>query len=56
MGRLCVDRYLVWKAAQRLLSEGGSYDDKRELALEAKVYCSDAAVKSAIDAINLVGT
>lgn len=26
-----------------------------ELAIEAKIYCSDAAVKSAIDAINLVG-
>ncbi|KAF8858307.1 putative acyl-CoA dehydrogenase [Acephala macrosclerotiorum] len=48
-------RYLTWKAAHRLLSEGENYDDKRELALEAKVYCSDAAVKSAIDAINLVG-
>lgn len=50
-----LNRYLTWKAAHRLLYEGESYDDKKELALEAKVYCSDAAVKSAIDAINLVG-
>jgi hypothetical protein len=37
------------------MSEGDNHDDKRELAIEAKVYCSDAAVKSAVDAINLVG-
>ncbi|EJD39198.1 acyl-CoA dehydrogenase domain-containing protein [Auricularia subglabra TFB-10046 SS5] len=43
-------RYLTWKAAQAL--ETGQGD---ELALEAKIYCSDAAVQSAIDAINLVG-
>ncbi|KAH7042768.1 acyl-CoA dehydrogenase domain-containing protein [Macrophomina phaseolina] len=43
-------RYLTWKAAQALTSGKG-----HELALEAKIYCSDAAVKSAIDAINLVG-
>ncbi|KAK6580505.1 hypothetical protein PZA11_006741 [Diplocarpon coronariae] len=30
-------------------------ETSREPALEAKVYCSDAAVKSAVDAINLVG-
>lgn len=43
-------RYLTWKAAQALTSGKG-----HELAIEAKIYCSDAAVKSAIDAINLVG-
>lgn len=37
------------------MSNADNYDEKRELALEAKVYCSDAAVKSAVDAINLVG-
>ncbi|KAL3420747.1 acyl-CoA dehydrogenase domain-containing protein [Phlyctema vagabunda] len=47
-------RYLTWKAAQRLQSDS-EYDEKRELAIEAKIYCSDAAVKSAVDAINLVG-
>ncbi|KAK0609146.1 Nitroalkane oxidase [Lasiodiplodia hormozganensis] len=43
-------RYLTWKAAQALTSGQG-----HELAVEAKIYCSDAAVKSAMDAINLVG-
>ncbi|KAH9212764.1 acyl-CoA dehydrogenase/oxidase [Leptodontidium sp. 2 PMI_412] len=48
-------RYLTWKAATKLHSDLPNYDDCRELALEAKVYCSDAAVKSAVDAMNLVG-
>lgn len=48
-------RYLTWKAASKLHSDLPNYDNCRELALEAKVYCSDAAVKSAVDAINLVG-
>ena len=51
---LIINRYLTWKAAQ-MLKSNNDYDDKRELALEAKIYCSDAAVKSAMDAINLVG-
>ncbi|KAL1620479.1 hypothetical protein SLS56_009658 [Neofusicoccum ribis] len=48
-------RYLTWKAAHCLAAGPGTADDRKELALEAKIYCSDAAVKSAIDAINLVG-
>ncbi|PVH71811.1 putative acyl-CoA dehydrogenase [Cadophora sp. DSE1049] len=48
-------RYLTWKAATKLHSDLPNYNNCRELALEAKVYCSDAAVKSAVDAINLVG-
>ncbi|CAL3968298.1 unnamed protein product [Diplocarpon coronariae] len=48
-------RYLTWKAATKLHSDLPNYHDCREPALEAKVYCSDAAVKSAVDAINLVG-
>lgn len=48
-------RYLTWKAATKIHSDLPNYDNCRELALEAKVYCSDAAVKSAVDAINLVG-
>lgn len=33
----------------------GEYNARRELALAAKVYCSDAAVKAVTDAINAVG-
>ncbi|KUJ16339.1 acyl-CoA dehydrogenase [Mollisia scopiformis] len=45
-------RYLTWSAAHHLSTSQGK---NRELALEAKIYCSDAAVKSAVDAVNLVG-
>ena len=51
----------VWTRQRRLhardgLENGpGEYDARRELALAAKVYCSDAAVKAVMDAINAVG-
>lgn len=50
-----LSRYLTWKAAHCLLAGPGEQEQRRELALEAKVYCSDAAVQSCIDAINTVG-
>ncbi|KAI5865918.1 acyl-CoA dehydrogenase domain-containing protein [Durotheca rogersii] len=48
-------RALVWKAAYVLENGPGDYDARRELALAAKVYCSDAAVKAVTEAINAVG-
>ncbi|GJC89632.1 nitroalkane oxidase [Colletotrichum liriopes] len=48
-------RALTWKAAHALENGPGDYDARRELALAAKVYCSDAAVKAVTDAINAVG-
>ncbi|TQN65216.1 Nitroalkane oxidase, partial [Colletotrichum shisoi] len=48
-------RALTWKAAHGMGNVGGDYDARRELALAAKVYCSDAAVKAVTDAINAVG-
>jgi len=48
-------RALTWKAAFTLEKGPGDYDARRELALAAKVYCSDAAVKVVTDAINVVG-
>jgi alkylation response protein AidB-like acyl-CoA dehydrogenase len=48
-------RALTWKAAHAMERGPGGYDARRELALAAKVYCSDAAVKACTDAINAVG-
>jgi alkylation response protein AidB-like acyl-CoA dehydrogenase len=48
-------RYLTWKAAHCIENGPGDYNARRELALAAKVYCSDATVKACMDAINAVG-
>ncbi|KEY69935.1 hypothetical protein S7711_06468 [Stachybotrys chartarum IBT 7711] len=48
-------RALTWKAAHAMENGPGEYNARRELALAAKVYCSDAAVKGVTDAINAVG-
>ncbi|KAL5348525.1 hypothetical protein ACLOAV_005941 [Pseudogymnoascus australis] len=48
-------RALTWKAASSIQNGPGDYNARRELALSAKVYCSDAAVKACIEAINVVG-
>lgn len=48
-------RALTWKAAHAMENGPGEYDARRELALAAKVYCSDAAVKACTDAISAVG-
>ncbi|PYI06946.1 putative acyl-CoA dehydrogenase [Aspergillus sclerotiicarbonarius CBS 121057] len=48
-------RYLTWKAAHCLLSGPGEHAQRREPALLAKIYSSDASVQSCIDAMNAVG-
>ncbi|KAJ4413618.1 hypothetical protein N0V82_008440 [Gnomoniopsis sp. IMI 355080] len=48
-------RALVWKAACTLPNGPGDYDARREIAISAKVYCSEAAVKAVTDAIKAVG-
>ncbi|KAI0096578.1 acyl-CoA dehydrogenase [Nemania sp. FL0031] len=48
-------RALTWKAAHAMENGPGDYNARRELALAAKVYCSDNAVKAVTDAINAVG-
>lgn len=48
-------RALVWKAAHAMVNGPGEYPARRELALAAKIYCSEAAVKACMDAINAVG-
>ena len=48
-------RALTWKAANCLENGPGDYNTRRELALAAKIYCSDACTKAVTDAINVVG-
>jgi alkylation response protein AidB-like acyl-CoA dehydrogenase len=48
-------RALTWKAASCLEHGPGDYNARRELALAAKIYCSDACVKAVTDAISAVG-
>ncbi|KAL4874318.1 acyl-CoA dehydrogenase/oxidase [Aspergillus karnatakaensis] len=48
-------RYLTWKAAHSLAEGPGEHESRREHALLAKVHCGEAAVQSALDAINAVG-
>jgi nitroalkane oxidase len=48
-------RALTWKAAHAMEKGPGDYDSRRELALSAKIYCSDCAVKAVTNAINAVG-
>lgn len=48
-------RLMTWKALHCLQSGPGDYKARLELALEAKVFCSDNAVKSVVDAMKAVG-
>lgn len=48
-------RALTWKAANCLENGPGDYSSRRELALAAKIYCSDACTKVVTEAINVVG-
>ncbi|KAI1770116.1 acyl-CoA dehydrogenase NM domain-like protein [Hypoxylon cercidicola] len=48
-------RAMTWKAAHAMEHGPGDYKARRELALAAKVYCSDTAVKAIMEAINAVG-
>lgn len=48
-------RALMWKAACTLEKGPGDYDARREIAISAKVYCTEAAVKVVTDAIKAVG-
>ncbi|ESZ95480.1 acyl-CoA dehydrogenase domain-containing protein [Sclerotinia borealis F-4128] len=48
-------RALTWKAAHTLENGPGDYNARRELALAAKIYCSEESVKAVTDAINAVG-
>ncbi|MCJ1472978.1 hypothetical protein MMC13_001627, partial [Lambiella insularis] len=48
--RTDASRFLTWKACQALETGGGA-----ELALEAKIFCSDNAVQCVVDAMSAVG-
>ncbi|KAI9726994.1 MAG: hypothetical protein M1834_008576 [Cirrosporium novae-zelandiae] len=48
-------RYLVWKALHCLHEGPGDHKHRLEYALEAKIFCSENAVKSVFDAMKAVG-
>ncbi|QSZ33509.1 hypothetical protein DSL72_005077 [Monilinia vaccinii-corymbosi] len=48
-------RALTWKAAHALENGPGDYNARRELALAAKIYCSEECVRAVTEAINAVG-
>ena len=48
-------RALTSRAANCLENGPGNYNVRRELALGAKLYCSDACTKAVTGAINVVG-
>ncbi|KAI9726111.1 MAG: hypothetical protein M1834_009427 [Cirrosporium novae-zelandiae] len=48
-------RYLTWKALHCLQNGPGEFKDRLELALEAKIFCSDVAVECVVDAMKAVG-
>lgn len=53
--RIETSRLLTWKALHCLENGPGDYHARLELALEAKVFASDNAVKSCVDAMKAVG-
>lgn len=48
-------RLLTWKAMHCLENGPGDMSARLELALEAKIYCSDNATKCCVDAMKVVG-
>ncbi|KAK5010758.1 hypothetical protein LTR16_002984 [Cryomyces antarcticus] len=48
-------RYLTWKALHGLENGPGGFAARLEMALEAKVFASDNAVKCVVDAMKVVG-
>lgn len=48
-------RYLVWKALHAWEAGPGDFKQRLELALEAKIFCSDNAVETVIEAMKAVG-
>lgn len=48
-------RMLTWKAMKGLEQGPGSWEAKLEIALEAKIFSSDSAVRSVVDCMKAVG-
>lgn len=54
--RADASRLMTWKALHCLQNGPGGYSARLEMALEAKVFCSENAVKSVVDAMKAVGS
>ncbi|KAF2477868.1 acyl-CoA dehydrogenase NM domain-like protein [Lindgomyces ingoldianus] len=48
-------RALTWKALSTLENGPCGWENKLEIALEAKIWCSDQAPKAVVDAMSIVG-
>lgn len=48
-------RLLTWKALSTMANGSSDWPSRLELALEAKIFASEAAVQSAVDAMKAVG-
>ncbi|KAF2807895.1 acyl-CoA dehydrogenase NM domain-like protein [Mytilinidion resinicola] len=53
--RVEAGRALTWKALSCLEKGPGGFEARLEIALEAKIWCSDQAVKCVMDAMKTVG-
>lgn len=53
--RMDSSRLLTWKALHCLENGPGDFKARQELCLEAKIFCSDNAVRSVTDAMSAVG-
>lgn len=53
--RIETSRLLTWKAMHCLENGPGDWSARLELALEAKIFSSDNAVKCCVDAMKVVG-
>lgn len=53
--RVEAGRALTWKALSVLENGPGEWDSRLEIALEAKIWCSDQAPKTVLDAMAVVG-
>ena len=53
--RIETSRLLTWKALHAIENGPGNWSARLELALEAKIYSSESAVKSVVDAMKAVG-
>lgn len=53
--RVDAGRLLTWKAMSGIDNGPGNWESRLEGALEAKIWCSDNAVKCVVDAMAVVG-
>ncbi|KAF2453867.1 hypothetical protein BDY21DRAFT_354370 [Lineolata rhizophorae] len=53
--RMDASRLLTWKALHCLENGPGDLKARAELCYEAKIFCTESAVRSVVDAMKAVG-